>query len=168
MLIVSRNEPPPGRTRVELLYGILLGAGAMALMTYGIVLAKPILDVADFPLIPATTIRLLAGPVLLALFAGASPQRSAHFKAFRPTAVWRLSVPGSILGTYLAMSLWVAGFKYADASVAGILNQTSIVFAIVLATLILKEPFTRRKFMAISMAVAGVVIVTFHDRWTVG
>lgn len=169
VLIVSRNEPPEGRTRLQLTIGVLLGACAMALMTYGIVLVKPVLDVANFPLIPATTIRLAAGTVLLALFAWASPRRREHFKAFRPNALWRLSVPGSVLGTYLAMILWVAGFKYANASMAGILNQTSIVFAIILATLILKEPFTRRKFVAVSLAVAGVLIVTFHDKvelWT--
>jgi len=166
VLIVSRNEPPEGRTRGQLALGILLGMGAMALMTSGIVFVKPILDVANFPLIPATTIRLFAGTLLLALFAWASPARRVHFRAFRPTALWRLSVPGSVLGTYFAMIFWVAGFKYANASVAGILNQTSIVFAIILATLILKEPFTRRKMVAVSLAVVGVVVVTLHDQLT--
>jgi len=169
VLIVSRNEPPAGRTKLELTIGVLLGAGAMTLMTFGIVFVKPVLDVANFPLIPATTIRLAAGTLLLALFACVSPKRREHFKAFRPNALWRLSVPGSVLGTYLAMIFWVAGFKYANASTAGILNQTSIVFAIILATLILKEPFTRRKFVAVSLAVLGVLIVTFHDKvelWT--
>jgi len=160
VLIASRNEPVAGRTPRQLAYGVALGATSMALMAYGIVIAKPILQVKDFPLIPATTIRLVAGTLLLAIFAWASPARRNHFAAFRPTLLWRLSVPGSVLGTYLAMILWVAGFKFTNASIAAILNQTSIIFAIILASLILKEPFTRRKIVAVMFAVAGVVTVT--------
>ncbi len=159
VLIASRKEPVPGRTPRQLVYGVVLGAMSMALMGYGIVIAKPILEAKDFPLIPATTIRLVAGTLLLALYAWVSPARRNHFAAFRPTSLWRLSVPGSVLGTYLAMVLWMAGFKFANASIAAILNQTSVIFAIILASLILKEPFTRRKLAALTLAFAGVVVV---------
>jgi len=160
VLVASRTAPVAGRTTRQLVAGVGLGAMSMALMGYGIVIAKPILQVKDFPLIAATTVRLAAGTLLLALFAWASPARRDHFAAFRPTSLWRLSVPGSVLGTYLAMILWVAGFKFANASIAAILNQTSIIFAIILASLILKEPFTRRKLVAVTIAVAGVLTVT--------
>ncbi len=162
VLIASRKQPVPGRTPRQLVYGVVYGAMSMALMGYGIVIAKPILDGKDFPLIPATTIRLLAGTVLLAVFAVASPSRRRHFAAFRPTSVWRLSVPGSVLGMYLALILWMAGFKFANASIAAILNQTSIIFAIILASLILKEPFTRRRLLATTLAFAGVVVVALE------
>ena len=64
-----------------------------------------------------------------------------------------------MLGTYLAYVFWVGGFKYADASIAAILNQTTVVFAIILATVIVKERLTRRKALAVLLAVVGVLTV---------
>ena len=68
--------------------------------------------------------------------------------------------PWRVLGAYVAMVTWVAGFKYTYASVAAILNQTNALFAMVLATVILKETFTRRKFVALALAFCGVILVT--------
>ena len=54
----------------------------------------------------------------------------------------------------------MAGFKYAEkAAIAGILNQTSVIFAIILAALLLKESFTERKAVAVVLAMGGVVLV---------
>ena len=107
----------------------------------GPVWAKPVLD--DFPLIWATTLRLSVGTVVLALIALGSPRRKVYWAAMRPSAIWKISLPASVLGTYFAMVFWVGGFKYTDASIAGILNQTSIIFAIILAAVILKETILR-------------------------
>ncbi|MFQ5590013.1 MAG: DMT family transporter [Phycisphaerae bacterium] len=164
VFISSRHAPPADRTRGQLLLGIVLGAFSMAFMSFGIVIAKPVLDINDFPLIWATTLRLLPATIALALFAIASPQRREHWSVFRPTHIWKVSIPASVLGMYLAMIFWVAGFKYAKASIAGVLNQTSIIFAIILASLILKEPLTRRKLVAVAMASVGVVLVTYNIR----
>ena len=60
------------------------------------------------------------------------------------------------------MVFWLAGFKYADASVAAILNQTSVVFAILLATVFLHEELTRRKLAAVILALIGAVVVTVN------
>ena len=53
----------------------------------------------------------------------------------------------------------MGGFKYTHASVAAILNQTSVIFALILATLILKEEFTWRKVVAATLALSGVVMI---------
>ena len=58
------------------------------------------------------------------------------------------------------MILWIAGFKYTKASVAAILNQLSMIFAMVLATVILKEKLTRRKVLSVIVALTGVTLVT--------
>jgi len=163
VLLASRHPPPPGRTRMQVTLGLLLGAASMALMSYGIVLVKPILDEHSFPLIAATTIRLAAGTVPLALLAWASPKRREHFAVFHVKPDWKWVVPGSILGTYVAMIFWVAGFKYANAAAVGILNQTSIIFALILARVFLRERLTRRKLLAIGLAATGVITVTM--RW---
>ena len=160
VLFSSRLEPPKNRTRAQLVGGILLGALAMALMGYGIVLAKPVLT--HFPLVWATALRMIAGTLSLAVFALASPKRKVIWSAFRPAPVWKWSMPGAFLGAYVSMILWVAGFKYMQAAAASILNQTSTIFAIILATLILKESFTRRKLLAVILAMTGVIVVTFN------
>ncbi len=161
MLVAARLKPPPGRSHAQLISGMLLGALSMVLMAYGIVLAKPVLE--DFPLIWATTLRMLAGTLSLAVLALASSKRRAIWSAFRPSSVWKWSMPGAILGAYVSMILWVAGFKYIDASLASILNQTSTVFAIILATLILKEQFSLRKLLAVVLAMTGIVLVACNS-----
>ena len=156
----SRHAPPAGRTRGQLVLGIMLAVVAIILMTFGIVLARPVLCLGNFPLIWATTLRLFVGTVALVLFAAVSRNRKEYWSTFRPSAIWWSSVPASILGTYFAMIFWVAGFKYADESaVAGILNQTSIIFAIILASIFLKERFTMRKLISVIVASAGVVVI---------
>lgn len=162
VLVSSRHAPPADRTRGQLVLGILGGALAMALMTFGIVIAKPVLDLYDFPLIEATALRMLAGTAILAVFALVSSQRKVYWSAFRPSATWKVSLPASVLGAYFALIFWMGGFKYAKASIAGILNQTTVVFALILATVILKESFTRRKLAAVILAASGVMVVTLR------
>ena len=73
---------------------------------------------------------------------------------------WRFSIPASVLGPYVAMICCIAGFKYAQATIAAILNQASTSIALIRATLILKEPFTKRKAVAAVLALGGVLVVT--------
>lgn len=163
VLISSRHKPPPNRTPRQITIGVLLGAVSMALMAYGIVLAKPVLDShgGDFPLLWATALRLLAGTLPLALWIPFSAERAAARAIFKPGPAWRFCVPGAFLGAYLSMILWLAGFKYIEKSgIAGILNQTSTVFALIFATVILKEGFTRRKLLAVLLAMGGVVLAS--------
>lgn len=162
VLIATGLAPPRNRTRAQLMLGIVLGAVSMALMAYGIALAKLVLDSDDFPLIWATTLRMISGTFILVVLAAASPKRKQLFSVFRPAPIWKHAVPASILGAYLSMILWIAGFKYADASIAAILNQTSTLFAIILATVLLKESFTKRKLAAVLLALTGVLLVTLQ------
>ncbi len=157
--ITSRHAPPQGRTRKQIIAGVLLGVLTMGVMTFSIVFAKPVL--ANFSTEWATTIRMAVGTAALSIVVLFLPQRRALWSVFRPSKTWKVSLPGSVLGAYLSSLLWIAGFKYAGASVAGVLNQTSTIFALLLATLILKESFTRRKFVAMVIALGGIVLVTF-------
>jgi drug/metabolite transporter (DMT)-like permease len=120
-------------------------------------MAKPVL--AGFPLIWAALIRLSTGTVCIAALALASPRRKATFAVFKPARVWRVSLPAAVLGTYISLLFWLAGFKYTKASIAAILNQTSVIFAMVLATLVLKESFSRRKLLAVILAFSGALVV---------
>ena len=171
--ISTRHQVPPDRTRRQLVKGILVGGSAMALMAGAIVMAKPVLSGVEvpgqpkgegFPLIWATTLRMIAGTLPLLAW-GWLTRRRALVAAFRPGPAWKFALPASFLGAYVSMILWIAGFKYAQAGIAGVLNQTSSVIAIILAAIFLKEQFTRRKLLAITLSMIGVVIVTFGRRF---
>lgn len=161
VIITTRVEPPKDRTRKQLLAGIFIGVVDMALMGLGIVIAKRVLE--GFPMIWATTLRLAAGTAALVIIAMLLPQRKTLFSAFRPSRNWLFMVPASVLGAYLACIFWIGGFKYTSASIAAILNQTSTVFAIILAVLILKEKMTKRKFLAVALAMSGIVLVLAQE-----
>ena len=158
VFIASRHKLPVGRTRWQIVSGMLLASLAVALMAFGIVITKPVLE--DYPLVWATLVRLTAGGAFLALFALLGRNWRRHWTVFRPATSWRTLLPASVVGTYVCLILWVAGFKYTHASVAAVLNQTTVVFASVFAAWILKEHFGVRKMAALVMAMIGVVIVT--------
>jgi drug/metabolite transporter (DMT)-like permease len=162
VFIATRHKPPPGRTRRQIVIGMLLAPLAVALMAFGIVITKPFLR--DLTVLGATTVRMAAGSVVLAVLALVSRERKAHWAVFRPSPSWRFALPASVLGNYVSMLFWVAGFTYTYASVAGILNQTSVIFSIVLAAVFLEEPLSARKVVAVVLALLGVVVVTFGDR----
>lgn len=159
VILSTRHDPPPGRTHRDLVLGFLAGGLSMALMAFGIVFAKPVLE--HCSLLHAALWRLAAGTAGIVIFTTLSSARTAYWSVFRPARSWWFSVPASVLGTYFAMLFWVGGFKYASAATAGILNQSSMIFAIVLATLVLKEPFTGRKFLAVVLAAVGVLVVWY-------
>lgn len=159
LFVSTQHDPPPNRTHAELVLGFVFGAASVALMAFGIVLARPVLVVLQYPLIWAALLRLVAGTAALALLAGVSPKRGRYWSVFRPRRVWITAAPAAFFGTYLAMIFWIAGFKYTQAAIAAILNQTSVVFALILATLFLREPFTRRKAAAVVLAAVGVYLV---------
>jgi drug/metabolite transporter (DMT)-like permease len=152
----SRHALPPQHTRRQIIIGILLAVLAIGVMAFGIVIAKPVLD--TFPLLWATALRMVGGLGLLSLFAVLGRDWREHWVVFRPHSSWRPALPASILGAYVSVVLWVAGFKYTYASIAGVLNQTSIIFASILAALVLKEHFGRRQVIALVLALTGVVV----------
>ncbi len=72
---------------------------------------------------------------------------------------WKTMIPMSFFGPFLATIFWTAGFKHLPAGRAAIYNQLSTVFIILLAVLLLKERMTGRRLIAVSLAVAGAILV---------
>ena len=168
LLLSARARSPEGRTRGQVAWGFVLGILYIFLMAVGIVLAKPVFAVDGFPLLEATVLRLVAGTLALAALSMASPLRRSLFAVFRPSGFWKYSVPGAVLGGYMAMVLWLAGFKYTETAVAAILNQTSVLFAAVFAAVFLRELMTKRKSASILMALVGVLVVQFGPAMVAG
>ena len=157
IMLSAVHKAPPGSTQRDLHKGIGLGTLSVAFMAAGVAMAKPVLD--HSPVLWATTVRLLAGTASLALMAVVIPSRRHLWRTLRPSAAWKLTVPASALGAYLAMLVWIAGMKYTQAATASILNQTSAVFVLPIAALVLGEPITLRKVGAVATAVAGTILV---------
>ena len=157
VLTATRVQAPVGVTRRTMVAGILLGVASMATLSFGIVLAKPALEHAD--VLWATTVRQLASLAVLLPAALIHPHRRRYLAALRPQASWRFTVPGTVLGSYLALLFWIAGMKHTSVGTAAVLNQTSTIHILVFAALFLGERFTRRKGVAAGLALAGVVLV---------
>ena len=157
IVVATRIQPPPGTDRRTLISGILLGVASMAALAIGIVLAKPVL--ADADVVWATTVRQLGALAVLLPAAVLAPGRQARLQSLRPGIGWKHAIPGTVLGSYLALMLWIAGMKYTALGKAAILNQTSTVYTLVLASLLLGERFTRRTALAAGLALSGVLLV---------
>ncbi|MBI5526341.1 MAG: DMT family transporter [Deltaproteobacteria bacterium] len=155
-VVVGTWEPARTAARADrkmLAEGVALGLVSVTFMAAGIVLAKPVLNTAD----PwwAATVRLIGGTALLCLQALTRQNRGSVRACFTPNASWRFTVPAAFIGAYVAMIMWVVGFKYTSAGIAGVLNQTNVIFALILGALFLGEPVTLRKVLAVVLAFAG-------------
>lgn len=158
MLVATARVGVAGSHRAEgQTLGVLVGVTAISLMALGIVLAKPALDRSE--LIEVTFIRLAAGVVGQSLWTLTRRKGRAALSVFRPQRAWRTLVPASILAGYLAMIMWLGGTKYTDASTAAVLNQTSTVFTLVLARVVLGEVLTPRRATGGALAFAGAVVI---------
>jgi drug/metabolite transporter (DMT)-like permease len=152
---VKVSSPEELRRRRQ---GVLLGVISMFLMAAGIVLAKPVLN--RTPVLWATPVRLVGGEVLIFLQALRRSERAAVLRAFRPSRQWLITMPSALIGSYLAMIVWIAGMKYAQAGVAGVLSQTSTLFVPLLAAVFLKEKLSRAKLLAVLLGFGGALVAT--------
>ena len=60
----------------------------------------------------------------------------------------------------MAMSFWILGYsniKYPP--VASLLGQTSCIFILLLAWIVLKEPISKKRVIAMCISLIGVVLV---------
>lgn len=143
--------------RKHLYKGVLFAASSVFLTALGVVMIKPLLDSGGFLWI--VSLRLLAGVVGMFIYLLVRKKLSVVTQEFtQGRHNWPILIVASIFATYLAMILWLAGFKYTDASIASVLNETANVFIVLLAWLFLKEELSKRKLIGVSLAFIGVVI----------
>ena len=136
--------------------GLGLALAGVVTTAVGVVVAQPALRQSD--LIEATAVRLVAGTAALMatqLFLG---RGRVALSLLHPQPMWRAALPGAVLGTYVAMILWLGGMKYGTASRAALLNQTGAVFVLVLSRW-MGEPVSARRWLGAAVALAGVAIV---------
>jgi drug/metabolite transporter (DMT)-like permease len=160
VLVTGTLHPPAGRTRAQLIEGILSGLSGIIVLALAIVIAKPALE--HFPVIWAAAFRQGVSAGVLLAVALISRNRVRHLWVLRPSRVWRSMLPGALLGSYVSLTLWIAGMKYTLAGIAAILTQSSTAYILLFSVLFLKEPFTRRTALAAALSLAGVAMVSLR------
>ena len=159
-VLTATSEKNSGNISARnLAWGIFWGGLGMAFMAVGIVMIKPLLE--RSPLLWATEVRLVGGWLALGIILLLYPARRAVLASLWHSRGWRYTVPGSFLGAYLATILWLAGMKFAPASIASALNQTSNIFIFIFAAIFLHEPINRVRVVGIILGVAGAFLVMF-------
>lgn len=159
-LLVSVEKSMDEVHRTQLLKGCLICTGAILVMTLGIVGLKPV-----FPRVSLfwiVTLRLGIGFIVSLLGVLISSARKNVIPRFLSVSGKKYILLASFCGTYLSMVLWVAGFKYNQAAIAAILNQTSTVFTVVLAAYYLDEKLTKKRVLAVITSMAGVFVLTMN------
>jgi drug/metabolite transporter (DMT)-like permease len=155
----DQTEPhtsPVVRSKSRIYFlGLMIGIFSVLLMAIGIVITKPVLD--RLPILWTATIRLGAGLFALQGMVLLHPRRREIHRTFAPSPVWWTILPAAIFGTYLSYVLWIGGMKYANVSVAAVLNQVNVVFITVLAIIFLREKVTIYSLFAIILATCGSI-----------
>ena len=159
-IAVATWQAADGVDTKHLRAGVALAGIAVFAMAAGVVMVKPLLEHYDFFWI--VMLRFVGG--LLGMLPVIAWQRSgpALVNALRGVRHWPQIVAGSVIGEYLSMMLWLAGYKYTQASIAAVLNELAAVFIIVLAALVLKEQVTWRQVAGSALAVGGVMLVVLR------
>jgi len=137
--------------------GVAWAVFSVFLMALGVVIAKPMLEQHSF--LWVVTLRVVAGfagMLLIALFGG---EATRLWRAYRGVSHWPAIVAGGITGTYLSMMLWLAGYKYTQASIAAVLNELAAVFILPLAVIFLRERVRPRQVLGVMLALGGVALV---------
>jgi len=144
-------------TRRQLITGILLGVLSMLAMGIGIVMIKPVLERSS--VLWAIEVRLIGAAASLFIILGFCRKRKEVVRSIMDLRGWKYMIPGSFFGTYIALMFWIGGMKYAPASIASALNQTSNIFIFIFAAIFLKEKITLHKLLGIVLAGAGVFLI---------
>lgn len=137
--------------------GAINAGASVFVMALGVVLAKPLLEQYDFFWI--VMLRILGGLIGLLPFMAWKTDGANAWSAFRHVRHWPHVIAGSIVGNYLSMMLWLAGYKYTTASIASVLNELAAVFIMLLAWLFLKERLRPRQLVGGALAISGVLLV---------
>lgn len=147
--------------RPRLVKGVWLGAGSMLLMSVSIVGVRHLMIEAD--VLPFIAIRLWISVAASLLWLGLRGRLKELRLFTRRDLPWWDLILGSFLGAFVGMGLWVLGFVYSpdETAVAAILNQTSVLFIIILAMIFLGERLTLRKSIGGLLGFCGIAVMIF-------
>ncbi|MBC7533788.1 MAG: DMT family transporter [Oligoflexus sp.] len=152
------GEETNGGTKLNLKRGSLFMGLGLFMMAGGIVMVKPLF--AGTPLFSLVTIRMIGGVLTAFVMFLRIPYRGQQFREVFRTPHKVQLLGACFLSSYLSIILWIAGYKYLQATIAALLNQTSTVFTVLLAVIFLKEKITTGKVLATVSAIIGIILLT--------
>ena len=157
-ITISVFQPPKTVKTRDLYVGILFGIMANILTAYSVLIVKPIMknNSVVYVALYRFSVGFFFGILINLLKSGIKPV----VQKFKQGLTNQYVVLGAILGTYISVIFWLAGYKYTLAGRAAIYNQLSTVFIIILARIFLKEPMTSNKVIGVSLAIFGAIIVS--------
>ena len=124
-------------------------------------MAKPLLEVHEF--LWVVTARLVGGTGYQLGVVAVRGRWQSLWAEYRAASHWPQIIAGSVCATYLAMMLWLGGYKYTSASVAAILNETAAIFILILAAMFLKDRLRMMQWAGAVLAMLGVVLVVMPE-----
>jgi drug/metabolite transporter (DMT)-like permease len=151
LLVSGKRERDSGGA--SMLSGVLLGVLAILLMAIAIVMFKRVLEAQ--PLVWVSLIRMAGALVGIVLIAGVRGELGT-LDPRRMRVHWPTLLLAAFVGQFLSTLFWLGGYKYTDAMIAAIINESSSAFIVLLAWLWLREPMDRRRAGGIALAMAGV------------
>jgi len=161
-IAITVYKVPKNITRKNLYIGICLGILAQIFTAYSVLTVKPIL--VEHPILYVALYRFsvgLVGSIIICIIKYDFNDLIQNYK--NGLRNFHL-VLGSVLGTYLSVILWLAGFKYTLAGRAAIYNQLSTVLIVIFARLFLSESLNSRKIIGVLLAIFGAMLVTMVDQ----
>jgi len=157
IIFISLDKSPQLDNKKHPIKGIAYAATSVFLTALGVVMIKPIVE--QEPFFYVTGLRLTIGIVGMLAWLFLLRQHRQCWQRIKTIDQWPMVITASVMGSFIAMSLWLAGYKYTTASIAAILNETNFIFIVILAAIILKEPISRNKWIGSGLTIAGVVLV---------
>jgi len=136
---------------------VFYGIGAVFLMAVGVVMVKEILETRSF--FWTTGLRLAGGLSGMLIYMVLRGRTAVVIERFKNPLPWKYIVPASILGAYVSMMMWLAGYKLIPASEASVLNETANAWIVFLAWLMLGETIGYRKVAGILLTSIGVIVM---------
>ena len=137
--------------------GVIYGVGSVFMMAVGVVMIKEILETGPF--LWTVELRMVGGVAGMFIFVLVRGRWQSVKRNYSQPQPWGTVIFASFLGAYFALILWLAGYKLTDASVASVLNETSVAFIVLLAWIMLGEQINRRKLAGLGLTLGGVLIM---------
>jgi drug/metabolite transporter, DME family len=154
------RKPDATISKENLVKGTIIGTISVFFMATGMVTTKTVLSGAS-P-VEVACIRLSGGVAGVFLFALITGRLSRSIQVFKGDLPWTMMFLGGFVGSYLALFAWIIGFKYTSASIASILNQTSVFLILIFAAVFLKERLTALKITGALLGFLGVALIIFN------
>jgi len=157
ILLVTWQQSKAELALEQVRKGTFYGIAAVFLMAVGVVIVKEILETRPF--FWTIQLRLLGGLAGMVFYMLVRGNMASVLRGFSKSLPWVQIISGSILGAYVSMMMWLAGYKLIPASEASILNESANAWIVLLAWLILGEALGVRKITGLLLTMTGVAIM---------